>query len=409
MRQSRQIDIRNLAAHDQIDDLAVRRVTGCADNILVTDVEEEVIQIVVEPHAPNGKSLRLLRHSLVAVIVHDSVVHGIVAVLDLPEFFQILECDDEAFTRWGVVNRAHPRTDALVVFDPDDFLESEVFRIQDDQAVGQVVRHHRVAPVGGNGHIARVYSGSYLREHAQAVEVEHRYPPVPGGEVHEAPVRGELGSAMKRVTCSEAVDGGKRVAVEHRDVMVTRFDDHKEIHGIGCVAFFRRVTGGQPVHDAARFDLRLPPDRQRGERRVDELRQGLDIGFVELVRECRHLGCGQAFADGGDGLTRLQAAQVLRKQGRAGASEAPRTVTAGAVSRVDRSDVFLGLRRAARRANRDKGGGERSGKSQASPPPAGGATCTRLRAGGRGGAEAALARAAVSAGSAHRPISPSLR
>ncbi len=90
MRQTGNVDVGDLSADHQVDDLAVSGVAGGAYEMFIGAVEEEVVEIVVKADLADGKGLRLLRRALNAVVVDEAVSGRVVSVKHFPDLRDVL-------------------------------------------------------------------------------------------------------------------------------------------------------------------------------------------------------------------------------------------------------------------------------------------------------------------------------
>ena len=354
MRHASQIEFGDAPPQVEVHHLTLFAVARGADQQAVRLVEEEVVQIVVQVYAAHRERPALARHALVqAVVVHGTVVYRqrLVRIGDLPHLRDVLERRDEAVPRRGVVYRAHPRFLAAVAHrdDPDRF---QIDRVQQHQAVRQIVGHHDVTPVSGDRQVAGVYAGADLGHVLQAPHIELADPAVARGEIHEPAVRRILGTAVQREVRLDAGQRFESVAVQDGGVVITQLDHHEHVHQVRLVHRPVRQVRGRDEDLVRRQHLRLAPHRRMRQGRVDEIHQGLDLRLVQAIGKRRHLARRAALPYRLCRLALLQARQVLRQQGRAHPAEPVLAVTLGAIGLEQRGSLSRLHRRIRRGGSR---------------------------------------------------------
>jgi hypothetical protein len=213
------------------------------EDLVVALGEKEIVEIILEQGSLRIEHGRSEVTFPVLVVVHQSFGNrfGVGIVADLPDFGNVLQCGDETLARRRVVDRRDPRS--LVaggVERRDDLHQREVFGVEQDQAVRQVVGNHHPLAVTGNGSVARVQAGADFGDDDQVVDVELGDPAVARSEIDKAAIGRELRAAVQCVAAGEAVQAFELVAVEHRHVMVAGFDDDEQIQRVGA---FQPRTG----------------------------------------------------------------------------------------------------------------------------------------------------------------------
>ncbi len=158
MRQSGQINIRDLAAHHEVDHLSVSGVAGRADQMLIGRIEEEIVQVVVQMNAAHGERARIRETLARAIVMYGTLVHrlGVIGVADFPHLLEILQGRDEAFSGRCDVYGAYARAVSAIVAYRNHLQRSQIHRIQKHQRMGKVVCHHDIAAIARHGQIAAV-------------------------------------------------------------------------------------------------------------------------------------------------------------------------------------------------------------------------------------------------------------
>ena len=152
MGQSWNVDRRDRPADIEVDHNCLAGIASRSQQMAVVRVEEEVVERLVKGNAA-GAELAGLGHSLDhagLVAVDEAAVDwlGIVPIRNLPELRDVLESDNEAAARAGIVDGADARAFlARTVGGRNHFQRLQVGGIQDDQAVRQVIGRGDVAAV----------------------------------------------------------------------------------------------------------------------------------------------------------------------------------------------------------------------------------------------------------------------
>jgi len=213
VRHARQVQGSDDLARVQVEDLALPAAPRRSHQVAVVRIEEEIVQSILDRDAAQGKILALMG--------------------DLPNLRHVLECHHEAVARRRLVDGAHPRGRSVQRSRRDDSDEGQIRRIEQDDGRGQVVAHEHVTPIGGDGQVAGVDRGPGLGHCLEVVEVVLADPAIPGGQKHVPAIGRILRAAVQPETGGRAVQGLEPITVQDREVMVTRFDDHEQVHGIG--------------------------------------------------------------------------------------------------------------------------------------------------------------------------------
>ena len=262
MGQSWHVDGGDRSADIEVDHHGLARIAPRSQKVAVIRVEEEVVERLIESDAA-GTELAGLRNPLDhagLVAVDEPAIDrlGIVAIGDLPKFRHVLQSDDEAAARAGVVDRADARGClARTVGGRNHFQRLQVGGIQNDQAVRQVIGRGDVAAIAGQRDVAQIDAGAHFRNNRQVVEVVLGDPAVPRSEEHVAAVRRELRAAVQGEAAGKPVDRLEPVAVEDGDVMVAALHHDEQVQRVrGENGFVRQCGHVTGIEDARCLDVR---------------------------------------------------------------------------------------------------------------------------------------------------------
>jgi hypothetical protein len=156
--------------------------------------------------------------------------------------------------------------------------------------------------------------------------VEHRFPVFAR---HPVATTGRTRLKVNAINIPIEIDG---VSVNPGDVIVA--------DSTGVVARCAREIARIDEHLPRGLDLAGIPYRHFGQRRVDQLDQSADLSLVQLIAEGRHLRLRAAATNHVRRLLALEAAQVLRDQGRANAAQPRVAMTRSAMLAIKRGTVL---------------------------------------------------------------------
>ena len=350
VRHARYVEFGDRPAHIEIHHpaMAVARRTHHVGVVLA---EVEVVEGRVEPRAAHieiARSRDALAH---LVVVHIALVDrlGIFVVRDFPDFGQILQRCDEGLARRRVIHRRYPRAQRAGSVGDVEELDQPEFGVEQHQRLRQVVGDRDEAPVGRHRGVAGIDAGAHLGHGLEVPEIVLGDPAVARCEIDEAAVRRELRPAVQRETRRKAVDARHAVAVEDADVVIPTLDHDEQVHRIGVEYRLCRQAARRAVLDPRCADVQFAPARRRIHRRVDPVRQGVDVGRGQHLAEGRHPGRRAPGADGRGGIGAFQPCQVLGQQGGPAAADAIAAVAGGAMGLVEGFGVGSGDRQRCQR------------------------------------------------------------
>ena len=195
----------------------------------------------------------------------------------------------------------------------------------------QVVGDGDDAPVMRDGEVAGVDPGPDFGHDLQAVQVILGDPAIAGGEIDEPSLGGEFWATMQGEAAFKPGDRFEPVAVQNGDMVIAAFDNDEQVQRIGGKDRRWGQRVGIDNNDVAGDDLRVSPDRRRGQWRKNQIRQRRDLVLAEYFAESGHLCRGAAQGDGSDCAFLTQPFETFRQQCGAGQPQSVDAVTGGAM------------------------------------------------------------------------------
>ena len=149
MRHAGQLDVRDLAPDDQVDDLAVFGIACGANEIGIVLIKKEIIQVIIQFN-PAYPELALDRDALTHfVIVHIAGIDriGVLVIGNFPHLRDILERNNKTLAWRRGIDSTDARTVPTIVLDRNDLHQRQVACVQQHQGMRQIIPHQHEATV----------------------------------------------------------------------------------------------------------------------------------------------------------------------------------------------------------------------------------------------------------------------